>query len=202
MLVVGLTGGIGSGKTTAAEFFADKNVPVIDADEITHQLSQPDGAAYPKLKAWFGESAFTESGQLDRGKLRQIAFTQPNILERLEQLFHPLVRVAIQRQIKILAEENHKYIIVVIPLLIEAGMQDLVDRILVIDTTQTKQLERVTKRDDADFSSIKRILAKQINQQERLSYADDIIENNDDITSLKQQVEKLDQRYRMLAGTD
>ena len=198
MLVIGLTGGIGSGKTTAARLFAEKNVPIVDADEITHQLSMPSGKAYPTLKNWFGESAFTATGELDRRKLRQMAFSDPDILNRLEQLFHPLVKASIQEQLKLLSSQHHDYVIVAIPLLIEAQMQELVDRVLIIDAPEAVQLERVTTRDDSDPESIKKILSHQIDRQTRLSYADDILENSGDLSQLKEQVKQLDLFYRKL----
>lgn len=198
MLVIGLTGGIGSGKTTATRLFAEKNIPIIDADEITHQLSKPTGKAYPSLKNWFAETAFTATGELDRQKLRQMAFSDPDILSRLEQLFHPLVKSSIQEQLKILSSQHHDYVIVAIPLLIEANMQDLVDRVLVIDVPEALQLERVIARDDSDPESIKKILSQQINRQARLSHADDILENSGDISRLKEQVNQLDLFYKRL----
>lgn len=198
MLVIGLTGGIGSGKTTAAELFAEKNVPVIDADEITRQLSKPSGKAYPALKNWFGKSAFTATGELDRRKLRQMAFSDPDILNRLEQLLHPLVKASIQEQLKLLSSQHHDYVIVAIPLLIEAQMQELVDRILIIDVSESLQLERVIMRDNSNSESIKKILSHQIDRQTRLSHADDILENSGDLSQLKQQINQLDVFYRQL----
>lgn len=198
MLIVGLTGGIGSGKTTVANLFAGKGIPVIDADEITHQLSQISGKAYPALKSWLEPSTFKANGELDREKLREIAFSDPEILHRLEHLFHPLVIETIQEKLALLSQQQYDYVIVAVPLLIEARMENIVDRILVIDVPESIQLERVTSRDNNDPDTVKKILSRQIDRKIRLSYADDILENDGSLSSLRQKITRLDEKYRQL----
>lgn len=196
MLVVGLTGGIGSGKSTVAELFAENNVPVIDADEIAHKLTQADGVAYPDLRNWLGDDFFDRQGQLKRGKLRELAFTEPAILSKLEQLLHPLVEKTIKARLHVLSKQSHNYVIVVIPLLIEAKMQSLTDRILVINCPRSLQLERASARDNSSAETIKKILSQQIQNKERLKFADDIIDNSGTICELQSQIAKLDSFYR------
>ncbi len=196
MLIVGLTGGIGSGKSTVARLFAKKNVPVIDADDITHALMQPGGDAYTQLKEWLGDEYFDQEGALMRHKLRELAFSRPEVLEKLEQLLHPLVEKKISADLQTLAREKHDYAIVVIPLLIESGMQSLVDRILVIDCPESMQLQRVMTRDNSSSETTKKILKKQIDREARLKHADDVIDNSGTLEELKTQVDKLDRFYR------
>ena len=199
MLVVGLTGGIGSGKSTVAELFAEKNIPIIDADEISHALTQPDGQAYSDLKNWLGNEFFDLQGKLKRKKLREAVFSKPEILDKLEQLLHPLVEATIKQRIKELSKQTHDYAIVVIPLLVETGMHSLVDRVLVIECPESLQIKRVTTRDSSKVETIKKILAQQINNEERSRHADDIIINSGTIDELKSQVDKLDSFYRQQA---
>ncbi|HIP68729.1 MAG TPA: dephospho-CoA kinase [Chromatiales bacterium] len=199
MLVVGLTGGIGSGKSTVAELFAEKNIPIVDADEISHALTQPDGRAYEKLKSWLGNQFFDHQGQLKRSKLRELVFSKPEVLDKLEQLLHPLVEDAIKQRLEELSQQAHDYVIVVIPLLIETKMYSLVDRVLVIDCPEPLQIKRVTARDNSSVETIKKILAQQINSEERLKHADDIIVNTGTLNELKPQIEKLDKFYRQQA---
>lgn len=199
MLVIGLTGGIGSGKSTVAEFFAEKNIPIIDADEISHALTQPGGKAYSDLKTWLGNDFFDRHGQLKRSKLRELVFSNPETLNKLEQLLHPLVKATIKQRLEELLQQAHNYVIVVIPLLIETKMHSLVDRVLVIDCPQPLQIKRVSMRDKSEVETIKKILSQQINSKERLKYADDIIVNSGTIDELESQIEKLDVFYRQQA---
>lgn len=199
MLVIGLTGGIGSGKSTVAELFAEKNIPIIDADEISHALTQPNGKAFSDLKSWLGNDFFDYQGQLKRKKLRELVFSKPEILDKLEKLLHPLVEATIKQRLEELSQQAHNYVIVVIPLLIETEMYSLVDRVLVIDCPEPLQIERVTTRDNSEVETIEKILGQQINSTERLKYADDVIVNVGTIDEIKPQIAKLDNFYRQQA---
>jgi dephospho-CoA kinase len=199
MLAIGLTGGIGSGKSAVADLFAKKNVPVIDADQIAHTLTQPGGSAYDELRQWLGEDYFDTEGLLKRHKLRETAFSDRDILKQLEGLLHPLVEATIREQLNELQNLGYSYAIVSIPLLIEAGMQHLVDRILVVDCPVELQLHRVSHRDQVTERSIQSILDRQAERATRLACADDIIDNSGNRVELQSQVDKLDRAYRKLA---
>lgn len=196
MLRVGLTGGIGSGKSTAAAFFAGHGVPVIDADEIARQLVTPGQAAYKQVLKTFGSGIVATNGKLDRDRLRHIVFADPEQRKRLEAILHPLVRREIQRQTQRL---QTPYCIIVIPLLIEADQRDLVDRVLVIDTDETLQLQRVAGRSQLTEDEIRKIIGTQLSRNERLRYADDVILNNTDLAELRANVDTFHERYMALA---
>lgn len=196
MLRVGLTGGIGSGKSTAAALFAGHGVPVIDADEIAHQLVTPGQPAYEQVIKTFGRGIVATNGRLDRDRLRRIVFADPEQRKRLEAILHPLVRREIQRETRRL---QAPYCIIVIPLLIEANQRDLVDRVLVIDCDERLQLQRVAGRSQLTEDEIRKIVGAQLSRNERLRHADDVILNNTDLGELRANVEALHQRYLTLA---
>ena len=196
MLRVGLTGGIGSGKSTAAALFAGHGVPVIDADEIARQLVTPGQAAYKQVLKTFGSGIVATNGKLDRDRLRHIVFADPEQRKRLEAILHPLVRREIQQQTQRL---QTPYCIIVIPLLIEADQRDLVDRVLVIDTDETLQLQRVAGRSQLTEDEIRKIIGTQLSRNERLRYADDVILNNTDLAELRANVDTFHERYMALA---
>ena len=198
MLRVGLTGGIGSGKSTAAALFAGHGVPVIDADEIARQLVTPGQPAYEQVIRTFGTSIVATNGRLDRDRLRRIVFADPEQRKRLEAVLHPLVRHEIQRETRRL---QAPYCIIVIPLLIEANQRDLVDRVLVIDCDEGLQLQRVAGRSQLTEDEIQKIIGAQLDRNERLRHADDVILNNTDLGELRANVEALHQRYLTLAGS-
>jgi dephospho-CoA kinase len=195
MLRVGLTGGIGSGKSTAAALFAGHGVPVIDADEIARQLVAPGQPAYQEILQDFGNELVNTSGDLDRDRLRSIVFNDPEKRQRLEGILHPLVRREIQRQTQRL---KAPYCIIVIPLLIEANQRDLVDRVLVIDTDEALQLQRVVERSRLTNDEVRKIIGAQLNRSERLRHADDVILNNTDLGQLHASVDALHERYLAL----
>jgi dephospho-CoA kinase len=196
MLRVGLTGGIGSGKSTAAALFAGHGVPVIDADEIARQLVTPGQPAYEQVIRTFGSGIVATNGRLDRDRLRRIVFADPEQRKRLEAILHPLVRREIQRETRRL---QAPYCIIVIPLLIEANQRDLVDRVLVIDCDEELQLQRVAGRSQLTEDEIREIVGAQLSRTERLRHADDVILNNTDLGELRANVEAWHQRYLTLA---
>ncbi|PIZ04618.1 MAG: dephospho-CoA kinase [Gammaproteobacteria bacterium CG_4_10_14_0_8_um_filter_38_16] len=195
-LRIGLTGGIGSGKTTAAHYFKKLGASIIDADAISHQLTEKKTPAYEQIVAHFGKIILCSDDTLDRKKLRDIVFNHPSEKVWLENYLHPLIREAMQSEIK---KCHTPYCICVIPLLTESKGIDFIDRVLVIDTPITQQLARAKKRDATSAKSIEKIIAVQANQSARLKIADDIITNDGDLKSLEKQVYKLHQHYLKLA---
>lgn len=195
MLRIGLTGGIASGKSEAARLFAMLNVPIIDADEIAHQLTQAGQAALSHIAQSFGEEYIQSNGMLDRSRLRKLIFTDDEKRQQLEAILHPLIH---QQMIKQLAHLQAPYCILVIPLLFETGFTDLIDRTLVIDTPEQIQLQRASQRDQTSIFSIQLIIDSQIARQDRINRADDIIYNDTELEHLHHQVKALDRKYRDL----
>jgi len=196
MLRIGLTGGIGSGKTTVANMLANRGVPVIDADEIARALVAPYQPAYDEIIEAFGRDIVDGDGNIDRDKLRRLVFDDTQRRRELEAILWSRVRTEIHHQS---VELDAPYCIIVIPLLIEADQLDLVERVLVVDLDDEKQLQRVGARIGLSEAEVRNIIAAQIERSERLRHADDVIENNADMASLKAQVEKLHRRYLALA---
>lgn len=196
MLKVGLTGGIGSGKTTVANLFARFGVPIVDSDLIARKLTLPDGEAFLAIVAKFGESILNENGEIYRTKLRDIIFKDPSSKNWLEGLLHPLIKEAINSQTE---EIPYPYCIIAIPLLIEAQAYDLIDRILVVESDCELRIKRAVTRDGTTESDVMRIINTQASSAQRLAVADDIIYNNGDLDSLVLQVEKLHACYLQIA---
>lgn len=195
MLVVGLTGGIASGKSAVADLFAELDITIIDTDIIARQLVEPGQNAYQKIVDHFGTEVVNSDGQLNRAQLRQKIFTNPDEKQWLELLLHPLIRNITAQRIQ-LADSN--YCIVVIPLLYETWPNPLLDRVLVVDCTPELQLQRLIQRDKLSDELAHSIIAQQASRTERLSLADDIIENNDNLTVLTKIVRKMDSKFRQI----
>ncbi len=198
MLVVGLTGGIGSGKSTVADLFAARGVPVIDMDEIARELTRPGRPALAEIAKAFGPDILNSGGELDRAALRRRIFTDPGARRRLEAILHPRIRAEVTRRLHGL---EAPYAVVVIPLLVESGQRDLVDRVLVVDAPEDLQIRRTTARDGVGEEEVRAVLAAQAGRRERLAVADDVIVNDDGPEALEHQVEALHRRYLALAGT-
>ena len=199
---VGLTGGIGSGKSTIAGMFADCGVAVIDSDEISHRLTQAAGAAIAPIRATFGDDYIDASGALDRAHMRQLAFSDPAAKRRLEAILHPLIRTQMLAHAQ--AADAAPYLLLVIPLLFEApGYQELVQSTLVVDCEEATQVARARQRSGLDEQSVRAIMATQISRAERLRRADQIIQNDGDLDALRQRVKQLHQSYlNISAGND
>ena len=200
MLIVGLTGGIASGKTTATDFFCRQGVPVLDADVIVHDLLSADETTYNEIVALFGPDIVQTGNTIDRKKIRSIIFSDKQKRLKLEAIIHPKVREQIKKEITLLQSgPNPAYCIVCIPLLIETRQQDLLQRILLIDVPQETQIQRLRKRDKLSTDEIKNILLAQASREERLEAADDVIENNTNIEQFEKQLLNIHNIYTALA---
>ena len=195
MLIVGLTGGIASGKSTAASFFASRGITVIDADTLARELVQPGQAALQKIIARFGTSIVNDSGELDRASLRRLVFNDNKARLDLETILHPLIRTEMQRRV---SAAKSPYCILSIPLLIETGQTDLVDRVLVIDSDEALRYQRLRQR-GLDDDTITAILRAQATRTQRLAIADDIVPNNGNIAEMEAQLEDCHQHYLKLS---
>jgi dephospho-CoA kinase len=197
MFVVGLTGGIGSGKTTVANLFADLGVDLIDADELSRVAVEPGSDALAAIAEKFGSEILTAQGSLARSELRRIVFADAEKRQWLEALLHPIIAELIVERI---AESRSPYCLLVSPLLLETSQSELVQRILVIDLSESSQLERTMQRDGSDRETIEAIIASQINREQRLLAADDVLNNESDLDSLPQRVASLHQKYLDLSS--
>lgn len=197
MLVIALTGGIGSGKSTVAERFAARRAGLVDADQISHALTAPASPVLDEIAALFGPELIDDSGALDRAVLRERVFRDPDARTRLEALLHPRIETAMRAE---LAALTTPYALLVIPLLFETGLERLVERVLVVDLPETEQIRRVEQRSGLARAQIKRIMAAQMSRQERCARADDLIDNSGSPDQLEPQVERLHQHYLHLAS--
>jgi len=192
MFKVGLTGGIGCGKSTIAKLFAQHAVAIIDADEIAHALVSPKSVALDQISNTFGEDCLLASGALDRAKLRDIIFNNSQKKLQLEHIMHPLIFAEIERQISAL---SGPYCIIAIPLLLETHKQSSVDHILVVDCSETEQIKRVQLRDGLSTNQIKTVIQSQVSREQRLAEADSIIYNTQDNKQLVHEVNNLHQQF-------
>ncbi len=196
MLLIGLTGGIGSGKSTVAELFAGLGAGVVDTDLLARELTEPGTPTLARIAAEFGPEVLNPDGSLDRARLRERVFSDPASRARLEALLHPPIRdLMLERAAGIQAP----YVVLVIPLLFETGQQSLVRRVLAVDCPEPTQVERVRRRSGLPEAEITRIMASQIPRSERLARADDVIDNQGAPRALRPQVERLHRRYLALA---
>lgn len=190
--IVGLTGGIASGKTTVSDYFKHLGVDIIDADVIAREVVAPGTAGLQAIKEKFGSQVLLENGELNRVKLREIVFANNNDKDWLNALLHPIIRNEMQKQTK---EAHSAYCILSVPLLIENGLDEMVNRTLVVDIDEATQLQRALTRDGSSEQTIKGIMSAQASRESRLSKADDVIHNNKDIKWLQQQVDILHKKY-------
>lgn len=197
MYCVGLTGGIGSGKSSAADEFAVLGAAVVDTDAISHELTRAGGAAIPALRAEFGDPYVTAEGALDRARMRALVFGDAHAKRRLEGVLHPLIRRETAARV---ATARAPYVVLVVPLLLETGAyRELVKRIVVVDCTEATQIARVMSRSKLTESEVRAIMATQITREERLARADDVIDNEGERESLREQVRALHERYLAFA---
>lgn len=203
MLQIGLTGGIGSGKTRVADLFAARGAALIDTDVIAHEITAPGGAAIPALLDAFGPGCLRPDGAMDRDAMRALVFSDATAKARLEAITHPLIRqVTETRAAAVRDAGQHAYLIYVVPLLVESGTwRDRVDRVLVVDCSEATQVARVMARNGFAREQVEAIMAKQATRAQRLACADDVIDNDGPAPALVPQVDALDRRYRELAAT-
>ncbi|HKU87382.1 MAG TPA: dephospho-CoA kinase [Casimicrobiaceae bacterium] len=196
--LVGLTGGIGSGKSAVAAAFATRGADVLDADDVAHAISRRGEPGHRAVVDALGESFLTDSGELDRAALRRRAFDDATFRRDLEQLLHPLIALRIDEAI---AGLRGPYGVLVVPLLLErGGLRKRVARILVVDCSEQEQVRRVQLRSGLTADEVRRIMATQLPRAERLAQADDVVDNSGPPEALAPQVERLDRRYRRLAA--
>jgi dephospho-CoA kinase len=192
-LVVGLTGGIGSGKSAAAEEFARLGATVVDTDAIAHELTQAGGAAIPEVERLFGKHVIGETGAMDRKGMRERVFADPAARKALERLLHPLIREESQRRI---AAARGPYVVHVVPLLIESpDYRSRVDRVLVVDAPEEQRIARVRARSSLSAAEVRAIMDSQASRAERLAAADDVIDNSGTLAALLRQVAALHEKY-------
>ncbi|AGI22864.1 dephospho-CoA kinase [Pseudomonas sp. ATCC 13867] len=195
--ILGLTGGIGSGKSAAAEHFAALGVHMVDADHAARWVVEPGRPALAKIVDRFGDAVLLPDGQLNRAALRERIFTSEEERRWLEQLLHPLIGEEIAAN---LARAESPYAILVSPLLVESGQRRMAQRVLVVDTPEHLQLERTMRRDKVSEEQVRAILKAQAVREDRLRHADDVLLNDGDLAHLHQQVERLHQFYLGLRG--
>jgi dephospho-CoA kinase len=194
--VVGISGGIGSGKTTVTDLFAKHGVDVIDADVIAREVVEPGTPALESIVDKFGQSVLTESGCLDRAKLRTIVFNDPEVKNWLNQLLHPVIRQQMLLQTQL---AKSSYCLLSVPLLVENKMYELVDSVVIVDVNEQTQLQRTLLRDKTNEQQIRAIMNAQATRQQRLAVANDVIDNDGDPEELIEKVSQLHQRYLKLA---
>ena len=194
-LIIGLTGGIGSGKSQAADCFKQLGIDIIDADIVARDIIEPGSKILETVVKHFGQSILKTNGSLDRKKLGEFIFEHPDERAWLEQLLHPEIR---EQMKKLARASSSPYCVMVIPLLIETLPNPLIDRILVIDCSESLQKQRVMARDSSNEAAVEAIFNAQVSRQERLDKADDVIDNSGNINQLLAQVERLHQHYLTL----
>ena len=198
MFEVGLTGGIGSGKSTVADLFAAHGVPLVDTDLIAHRITAPNGIAMPAIAAEFGNEFVAADGALDRARMRTLVFADDNARKRLESIVHPLIRAETEREQR---EAQGPYVILVVPLLVESGTwKSRVDRVLTVDCSVETQISRVMNRNGFSREQVLAIIARQATREARLEAANDVIDNDNVLLeSLQAQVDAQHRVYLSLA---
>ena len=200
-LIIGLTGGIGSGKSTVAALFAEHGAGIIDTDAIAHFLTQAGGEAIAAIRAAFGNDYLTDDGALDRAKMRALIFSDAAAKQRLEQILHPLIFEQANAQLRPL--QASPYIVVVVPLLPESRtFRQLVQRVLVVDCDENTQIARVIGRSSMNEAEVRAIIARQTPRADRLRLADDVIHNDAGLDRLAEQVAVLHERYSKMQNSN
>ncbi len=203
MLKIGLTGGIGSGKTAVSDQFQRLGINIIDTDIISRELLNHNPAVLKKVVETFSDRVLDGKGAVDRKKLAQIVFSNKKQKQQLENILHPAIRNEVKQQIQHFSLLNSppEYLIIVIPLLLETGFTDLIDRILVVVAEENSRVDRIKQRDGRSFEEIHAIISSQVNDAKRIRSADDIIENNNDFRHLESQVLLLHKKYLQLSSS-
>jgi dephospho-CoA kinase len=192
--LIGLTGGIGSGKSVVAQRLAELGATVIDSDQIAHNITSAHGAAIAAIQAHFGPELLAADGSLNRPQMRRLAFNDPNALQLLEAITHPLIHAETQRQASQARENGALYLVFMIPLLVESGYwPQVIDHLVVVDCPEELQIARVMQRNHLDRSQIEQIMSKQASREDRLAAADTILLNDGSLEKLIPQIDNLHQ---------
>ena len=198
-MIIGVTGGIASGKSTVALAFAALGIPWVDADDVAREVVEPGEPALAEIVARFGEQVLHSDGRLNRRALREIVFAEPAERRWLEGVTHPRIRQRLIAHLERMQTEGAPYVLLVSPLLFESGQSQLVDRCLVVDVPESLQIARTAARDEVGEAQARAIIAAQMSRSERQARADDIIDNSRGEAELTAQVAELDRRYRKMA---
>ena len=198
MLVIGLTGGIGSGKSAVSRCFERLGVPVIDADQVAREVVEPGQPALAQIAATFGSDMLRDDGSLDRARLRERVFADPDARRQLEAILHPRIRTRMREQLETLPP-SMPYAVLVIPLLLETGQRDVVDRVLVVEAAEPVRVARVTGRDDVSEDHVRRVIAAQCSAEDRAAGTEDLIVNEGSESELAAKVAALHEKYLALA---
>ena len=196
-MIIGLTGGIGSGKTAVSDLLGQKGIDVVDADVVARQVVEPGSKALQQISDTFGTEFLLTDGNLNRAKLRETIFSDVEAKTKLNQIMQPAIRNELLLQLK---SATSCYVILSAPLLLENKLEGYCDRVLVVDVDEATQVQRATKRDSVDIEQIKAIIASQIDRKSRLAKATDIIDNSGTLAELQKQVDEIHQKYLTLAG--
>ena len=199
-LIIGLTGGIGSGKSTVADALVARGAALVDTDQIAHALTAPGGAAIEPIRQAFGDAVIAADGRMDRAAMRERAFSDPQARKLLESILHPLIRGGTDAGIAAALQNAAPYVLVAIPLLVEGGgARGRFDRVLVVDCPADVQVERVMRRSGLARAQVDAIMAAQATREQRLAMADDVVDNGGSPDALPAQVERIDALYRRLS---
>ena len=198
-MLIGLTGGIGSGKSLAGDFFKSKNIDVIDADDLAHNALDIEREGYKKFLDIFGETFLDENSEIDRKALRKYIFQNPEMKNKLEEIVHPIVQNGI---LNFINNSNSIYRIIIVPLIAETNSSSFYDRVLAIDCKKEIQIERASKRDSSKEEQILKIIQSQASSEDRNKIANDIVENNDTKDEFFMNLEDIHKKYLILANND
>ncbi len=198
-MLIGLTGGIGSGKSLAGDFFKSKNIDVIDADDLAHNALDIKGEGYKKFLDIFGETFLDENSEIDRKALRKYIFQNPEMKNKLEEIVHPIVQNGI---LNFINNSNSIYRIIIVPLIAETNSSSFYDRVLAIDCKKEIQIERASKRDNSNEEQILKIIQSQASSEDRNKIANDVVENNDTKDEFLMNLEDIHKKYLILANND
>ncbi len=199
-LIIGLTGGIGSGKSTVADALVARGAALVDTDQIAHALTAPGGTAIEPIRQAFGDAVIAPDGRMDRAAMRERAFSDPQARKLLESILHPLIRAGTDAGIAAALQNAAPYVLVAIPLLVEGGgARGRFDRVLVVDCPADVQVERVMRRSGLARAQVDAIMAAQATREQRLAMADDVVDNGGSPDALPAQVERIDALYRRLS---
>ena len=198
-MLIGLTGGIGSGKSLAGDFFKSKNIDVIDADDLAQNALDREGEGYKKFLDIFGETFLDENSEIDRKALRKYIFQNPEMKNKLEEIVHPIVQNGI---LNFINNSNSIYRIIIVPLIAETNSSSFYDRVLAIDCKKEIQIERASKRDNSNEEQILKIIQSQASSEDRNKIANDVVENNDTKDEFLMNLENIHKKYLILANND